>query len=390
MHYPLAIFTPHIGALSESFIRRHVENLFPGRTVVVTGTVDGSYLGHWGITGPQLIIDRIPVRAVPNGLRQHVAWTVARRLGRKTPDSMPDTLSAIKQFLREHHVRVILSEYLDAGLQWLKVARELNIPFYGHGHGFDISARLKDPSWQTDYLQYQQAEGVITMSEVSRTQLITLGLPPEKIHVIPYGVDIPSLSFRNDERQEIRCLAVGRMVSKKAPILTLDAFRRAAEAHPNMRLDYVGTGELLIAAQHFCKALNLSDRVTFWGGLPHDKVLSLMRIADVFLQHSVADPVTGDEEGLPVSILEAMAQGLPVVSTKHAGIPEAVVDGGTGYLVAEGDSVAMAERIVVLAKDVDLRRKMGVAGWQRAQERFSWNHERQQLLKVLRLEEASI
>lgn len=390
MPYPLAIFTPHIGALSESFIRRHVESLFPGRTVVVTGTVDGSYLGHWGVTGPQLIIDRIPVRAVPNGLRQHVAWTVARRLGRKTPDSLPDTLSAIKQFLCEHHVRVILSEYLDAGLQWLKVARELNIPFYGHGHGFDISARLQDPRWQTDYLQYQQAEGVITMSEVSRTRLIALGLSPEKIHVIPYGVDVPSLLPRNDARQAIRCLAVGRMVSKKAPILTLDAFRRAAESHPNMRLDYVGTGELLIAAQHFCKVLNFSDKVTFWGGLPHDKVLSLMRLADVFLQHSVADPVTGDEEGLPVSILEAMAQGLPVISTKHAGIPEAVVDGETGYLVAEGDSVGMAERVVVLAKDVDLRRKMGVAGWQRAQERFSWRHERQQLLTLLRLEEASI
>jgi glycosyltransferase involved in cell wall biosynthesis len=291
--------------------------------------------------------------------------------------------------LCEHHVQVILSEYLDHGLQWLKVARELNIPFYGHGHGFDISARLRDPLWQVDYLQYHQADGVITMSEVSRARLITLGLPPEKIHVIPYGVDIPSPSPRNDERQETRCLAVGRMVSKKAPILTLDAFRRAVETHPTMRFDYVGTGELLIAAQHFAKVLNLEDRVTFWGGLSHNEVLSLMNQADIFIQHSVADPVTGDEEGLPVSILEAMAQGLPVISTKHAGIPEAVIDGETGYLVAEGDNLAMAERIVVLAKDVSLRRKMGVAGWQRAQERFSWNHERQQLLKILRLDDFS-
>jgi|CXWL01.1.fsa_nt_gi glycosyltransferase involved in cell wall biosynthesis len=389
MQYPLAIFTPHIGALSESFIRRHVEDILPGRAVVITGTVDGVYLGHWGVNGPQLVIDRIPARAIPNGLRQHIAWTVARRLGRETPDSLPDPLTAIKQFLCEHHVRVILSEYLDHGLQWLKVARDLNVPFYGHGHGFDVSGRLKDPLWRADYLQYRQADGVITMSEVSRTRLIALGLPPEKIHVVPYGVDVPCPLPHKDASQDVHCLAIGRMVSKKAPILTLNAFRCAVEAHPNMRLDYVGTGELFTAAQHFVNVLKLDDQVRLWGGLPHDQVLSLMKQADVFIQHSVVDPVTGDEEGLPVSILEAMAQGLPVISTRHAGIPEAVIDGETGYLVEEGDSQAMAERIVALAKDIDLRRKMGVAGWQRAQERFSWNHERRQLLKILRLDDLS-
>jgi glycosyltransferase involved in cell wall biosynthesis len=92
---------------------------------------------------------------------------------------------------------------------------------------------------------------------------------------------------------------------------------------------------------------------------------------DIFIQHSRVDPATGDEERLPVAILEAMAHSLPVVSTHHAGIPGAVVDGVTGYLVPEGDSVGMAERIVELARNSKRRVQMGEAGWMRAKESFS-------------------
>src|SRR5690606_2027114 len=96
-------------------------------------------------------------------------------------------------------------------------------------------------------------------------------------------------------------------------------------------------------------------------------------------------PGTGDEEGLPVAILEAMASGLPVVSTRHAGIPEAVIEGTTGYLVDEGDTAGMAAHVVRLARDAELRRRMGHAGWQRALQSFSWPRERARLLELLGL-----
>ena len=83
-----------------------------------------------------------------------------------------------------------------------------------------------------------------------------------------------------------------------------------------------------------------------------------MNGADVFVQHSITDSHTGDQEGLPVAVLEAMASGLPVVATRHAGIPEAVVEGETGYLVEEGDIGAMAGHIARLAEDHTLRSKM--------------------------------
>src|SRR5207247_4061449 len=122
------------------------------------------------------------------------------------------------------------------------------------------------------------------------------------------------------------------------------------------------------------------------GGQPNEVVQRLMRDADIFVQHSITDPDTGDAEGLPVSILEAMAHGLPVVSTRHAGIPEAVSDGVSGYLVDEGDTAGMAERIVALIRSADLRHRMGDAGWRRAKEDFSWERERSALLRILGLE----
>lgn len=76
---------------------------------------------------------------------------------------------------------------------------------------------------------------------------------------------------------------------------------------------------------------------------------------------------------------------LPPISTRHAGIPEAVRDGSTGYLVDEGDTVAMADRLAMLARDSDLRWKMGEAGWRRAKELFSWERERVELLRILGL-----
>jgi glycosyltransferase involved in cell wall biosynthesis len=175
------------------------------------------------------------------------------------------------------------------------------------------------------------------------------------------------------------------MVAKKAPILTLDAFRRAAKHCPELRLDYIGAGALLPAARQFIHAFALQDKVFLHGSQTNDVVREFMRHADIFIQHSMVDSDSGDEEGLPVAILEGMADALPVISTLHAGIPEAVIDGTTGYLVSEGDSDAMAQWINFLARQPDRRKEMGRAGWERARELFSWERERTALLHILGL-----
>lgn len=374
---PLAVFAPDIGTRSETFIRRHVRDLLPGRTAAVGRVIRKHDLGDWAVNGPVLDLGSIQHRVVRRALRTLTSGLRLRSVLNLDP---------IRHFLRKHKVRVIMGEYLDESLPWLEVAQELGIRFFGHAHGYDVSEQLRKPKWQAEYLRYNQAAGVITMNQVSRARLIDLGLEPNKVHVVPYGVDVPDRPLQRPERGIVACVAVGRMVAKKAPILTLDAFRQAAEACPELRLDYIGAGDLLPAARQFIHDFSLEDKVWLHGSQPNHVVQRLMKNADIFLQHSMTDPDTGDEEGLPVAILEAMAHALPVVSTWHAGIPEAVGDGSTGFLVDECDSETMAEQIKFLARRPGMRRKLGQAGWARAREYFSWEKERAALLEIMGIE----
>ena len=377
----LAIFTPKLGERSETFIQRHIEELWPGRTVVVAGSRAGA---QWSTRCPALILDELPAprfaKVLIRSLREKAGWR----------GEVPE-VKAVREFLRHHGVQVAMGEYLNASLAWVDVCQEMNIPFFAHAHGYDVSLLLRDPYWCQQYLRYNRCgAGIITMSQVSRDRLLKLGLEAPLLHVVPYGVDVMAVPpARSHSDHLVRCLAVGRMVAKKAPVLCLDAFRRAAQTIPGLRLTYVGDGSLLSAARQFVQALGMQDKVSLLGGQPAEVVQRLMAESDIFLQHSMTDVPTGDQEGLPVSILEAMAHGLPVVSTRHAGIPEAVIEQLTGLLVEEGDSVGMAQCLMTLAGDESLRRQMGRDGWIRAKERFTWQRERDSLRAILGLQPPS-
>ena len=378
MTYPLAIFAPTIGIRSETFIRRHMEDLLPGRTVVVARTTSDPHAINWIVNCPTLLLDQ----TFQPRLRQQFFRAISEKFGRKYDDP---SVIAIKKFLIAHNVTVVLGEYLDQSLPWLEVCRQLGIRFWGHAHGYDVSQNLRVEKWRKAYQSYNEANGIITINEISRQRLLDLGLQCDKVHVVHYGVPVAETLCQHAATDVIHCLAVGRMVAKKAPILTLNAFRIAAEKHPQLRLDYIGQGPLLSAVRDFIQVMNPQGKVTLHGGQPNEVVQQMMANTDIFLQHSLTDPETGDEEGLPVAILEAMAAGLPVVSTRHAGIPEAVIDSITGFLVNEGDSQGMAERISELANNSDLRQKMGSAGWQRAKKDFSVAREQAALRNILGL-----
>jgi colanic acid/amylovoran biosynthesis glycosyltransferase len=375
MPTPLAILLPAIGALSESFLRRHAQLLLPGKTVVIAE----QQLTHWDVEAPKLILDqRWPTY---RSIRQRIRGKLGLR------DAAPSWSDrrAAASFLTAHNVHVIMCEYLDYSCRWLPVAQELGIRFFAHGHGLDVSARLREHYWRQRYLELNAGGGIIAASDASGQRLISHGIEPAKVHVIPCGVDVPPTAVPHTSSDTVRCLVVGRMVAKKGPLLTLEAFKRAFVLQNNLRLDYVGSGPLLGAVEEFVAANGLSLCVTLHREKPNDVVHALMKQADIFVQHSLTDPATGDEEGLPVAILEAMAHALPVVATHHAGIPEAVIDQETGFLVAEGDVETMGARIVELARSETARAQLGRGGWERAREKFSWEQERRELLALLQL-----
>jgi glycosyltransferase involved in cell wall biosynthesis len=385
----LAVLTPVVGLPSETFVARHATELAPGRTLTVasrrapapTWSVgDDDLVMVGGATPPAPIVRRARRLADRARGRAPGAW-------RWSP-SKADLVALADGFGR-HGVAVVLTEYLDTWLPLLPWLADQGLPVYAHSHGRDVSVRLRDPWWQERYLAYAGVAGVIAVSEHVRSRLVGLGLDGDRIHVIPCGVDVPDgVPVRPAGDDVVQALAIGRLVPKKHPVATVTAFARAAADDERLRLTMIGDGPLAGEVEAAVAASGVADRISLLGPQPHDVVLAQLQRADLFLQHSVVSSVDGDEEGLPVAVLEAMAAGAPVISTRHAGIPEAVVDGETGVLVGEGDVDAMAAAIAELAADADRRARLGRAGHARAQARFSWTRERDDLRRLLGLDAA--
>ncbi|MBI5154288.1 glycosyltransferase family 4 protein [Candidatus Poribacteria bacterium] len=367
---PLAVIIPRVGGLSETFLRRHAMDLLPGRTVVYSG-------GVWE-----------PCRWKPENLALFgelpAPWLRRKMSGIGVGPHWQER--ALAEDLRRRGVQAVIGEYLDYSHRWLGACAQAGVRYFPHAHGYDVSVNLRDAEWRRKYLDLSSATGVVTMSEHSKGLLVELGLEANRIHVVPYGVDVPGSPCTPARAGRLRCIAVGRMVPKKSPLDLLRSFRKAHEAlGGDLELDIVGDGPLLDDAKSFVREAGLVANVRLHGGQPSPFVQNLLRSANVFLQHSRVDPGSGDTEGLPVAIIEAMALGLPVVSTRHAGIPEEVAEGESGFLVDEGDWAGMAEAIVRLGEDESLRRRIGLAAHARALERFSWRRERDTLLEVLGL-----
>jgi len=280
--------------------------------------------------------------------------------------------------LRKHGVTVVLGEFLDQFLDFVPILNELKIPYVVQGHGIDVSAALRDPSMAGRYLVYNSARVILTRCEFHRQRLIGLGLPASKIHVNFGGVDVPQQPPVRDPKACKRFLAISYMIPKKGPIYVLEAFRLAIARDPEISLDFIGGGPLFPAARQFVDACGLANRVRLHGLASAETKRRLLQECGVFVQHSITDPDTGNEEGLPAAIQEAMGQGMAVVSTRHAGIPEAVIEGVSGLLVDEGDADDMARAILQITSSASV---MGIAGHRQAVKEHSWPSEKLRLLE---------
>jgi colanic acid/amylovoran biosynthesis glycosyltransferase len=199
-------------------------------------------------------------------------------------------------------------------------------------------------------------------------QLEAMGCPREKIRVHRMGIDLRNFPARATRPASpvVRLLSVSRLVEKKG---IGDAIRAVARCAVPVEYVVAGDGPLRAELEALARELNVAPRVRFVGAQMREQVAALLAEADVFVAPSVT-AADGDIEGIPVSIMEAMAAGLPVVSTHHSAIPELVGDGVTGMLVPERDVGALARCIDALASDVLRRERMGAAGRARVAESF--------------------
>lgn len=266
---------------------------------------------------------------------------------------------------------VVLAEFGPVAVQAMQACRELDLPLIAHFHGYDAHSRpVIDVYRERYHALFRQAAALVVVSRPMRAALIALGAPPANVHYVQNGVDVDRFNPGTPEIAPPVLLAVGRFVDKKAPQLTILAFREVHRRHPEARLRMIGDGELLGACRDLVKGLCLDGAVTFLGVQPHEVVAAEMRSARAFVQHSIVAG-NGDSEGMPNAVLEAGACALPVVATRHAAIPDVVVDGETGLLVDEHDVEAMTAQMERLVVDPELAAELGRAGRRRVEERFT-------------------
>lgn len=300
-------------------------------------------------------------------LRRRWIKTIHSKSSREAFDfRVEQKTSPFEHSLSDSPPDLIFAEYGPMGLIASRLAQRFKVPFVIHFHGHDASKQFGNPFYG-DAIAQAISEAAITivpsehMKRLLRIQCGNVG----RVEVVPYGPDltsIGSLLSRSGTKTEFpSVIALGRLTPKKNPLALLEAFALVRAKIPEARLTVVGDGELRAPVVQRIRHLSLDNSVELTGALPQGKALARMAQHWVFAQHSVT-AIDGDQEGLPVAILEAMGLGLPVVSTFHSGIPEAVEDGKTGHLVREHDFESMAKHLIDLLKDKELRKKMGESG----------------------------
>jgi colanic acid/amylovoran biosynthesis glycosyltransferase len=286
---------------------------------------------------------------------------------------------ALTRFLDREGIDVLHAHFGVEGELTARAAAAAGISHFTTLHGFDISlttsSLLKSgtPAWvryglrRAAFLSSTSSHFVCVSEDVQR-RAVALGAAPERTTVIYNGVDVERLDASDPPTDPV-ILHVARLVEKKGTQDLLAALPSVIAQVPRVRLRIVGDGPLRPSLEMAARSLGVADHVDFLGAQPSDDVIREMRAATVLCSPSVTSS-RGDQEGLPQVILEASALGRATVATVHGGIPEAVVDGGTGYLVGEHRVADLAAALVRVVSNRDHATTLGRAAASLAREKF--------------------
>ncbi|ENT8862241.1 colanic acid biosynthesis glycosyltransferase WcaL [Escherichia coli] len=219
-------------------------------------------------------------------------------------------------------------------------------------HGIDISSREVLNHYTPEYQQlFRRGDLMLPISDLWAGRLQKMGCPREKIAVSRMGVDMTRFSPRPVKAPAIplEIISVARLTEKKGLHVAIEACRQLKEQGVAFRYRILGIGPWERRLRTLIEQYQLEDVVEMPGFKPSHEVKAMLDDADVFLLPSVTG-ADGDMEGIPVALMEAMAVGIPVVSTLHSGIPELVEADKSGWLVPENDARALAQRLAAFSQ----------------------------------------
>jgi colanic acid/amylovoran biosynthesis glycosyltransferase len=251
-------------------------------------------------------------------------------------------------------------------------------------HGADVLVDMEKPAYRRATREMlQTVTRVFVRSASLQEALLDLGCDKNKIDIVRTGIPLQEFPFRErefPESGEWHFLQASRLVQKKGIATTLHAFTVFLNHYPKSTLTIAGEGPMLDELKELTRKLKIADRVVLPGFLAPEKLRELYYASHIFL-HPSETGSDGNQEGIPNSMLEAMATGLPVFATKHGGIPEAIENGVSGVLVPERDHEALSQALLESVKDRQLLARLARSGANAVAEKFD------QRKQIERLEE---
>ena len=261
---------------------------------------------------------------------------------------------------------VVQCHFGPAGLfaQMLRDVDALRGPMITMFHGYDISQYVRQHGPGVYRHLFACGDLFTCPSEFVRERLITAGCPAEKVQKFKLGTDLKRFSFKDrtvDSSGAIRLVTIARLTEKKGLEFSIRAVAKLSQCFKRLEYNIIGDGDLRPELTQLIEALGVGSTVHLLGWKTQEEVQVLLDQSHVFVLASV-ESRNGDIEGLPMVLQEAQAMGLPVVCTRHSGLPEGILDGKSGFLVPERDVDALAERLGDVVSRPDAWPEMGRQG----------------------------
>jgi len=314
-------------------------------------------------------VDRFPVER----LVDFTSAGVGRRLLDRVSIRLKGTYPRYGRHMVEDQADLIHAHFGQEGYRCLAARKEANIPLVTTFYGLDVSALPKVLKWQKRFDRlFEEGDLFLAEGPHMASCLVDIGCPEDKVRVQRLGIDLDAFPFHERSHEETyEVLMYASMREKKGHKYGIEAFARVRDKLPSATLTLIGDGPLRGEIELQIRSMGLSDDTTFLGSLSHSDCVPILNRADVLLYPSVMASDGDTEGGAPVGIIEAMACGLPVVSTKHADIPYVLMDGEAGIVVDERDVTGLANGVLVALQDQQATQACIKAARTAAEERHS-------------------
>jgi colanic acid/amylovoran biosynthesis glycosyltransferase len=292
-------------------------------------------------------------------------------------------LASLQRRAKSKRYDVIHAHFGPVGNNFRFVRRIWGAPLVVTFHGYDYCTVPREHGSGIYRELFRSVDAVTIHSDYGSRRLVAIGCPAEKLHRLHVGVEPAQFSFRPRLRapaEEVRILTVARLVEIKGIRYAIEAFARLRAVRPRVRYEIVGDGPERPKLEELIRQAGLEGTVILHGAKDNVQVRDLMANAHLFVLPSI--DLCGDQEGTPVSLMEAQASGLPVVASATGGIPEVIRDGKSGFLFPERDVAALADRLLFLIDHSEKWPELGACGRQHVEQNFDIRCLSHQLLMI--------